>query len=83
MGTHVKKLGDEANVAVWMIRQSARKQIAARGQGSERAFLEATDAAVEEIGACEGEGGGSQFVKRVSSAVELLKRTNKMLRKSP
>ncbi len=46
---HVKKLGDEAKVAVRMIRQDARKQIAARGQGSERAVQEATDAVAEEI----------------------------------
>ena len=32
-----------------MIRQDARKQIAARGRGLERAVQEATDAAVEEI----------------------------------
>ena len=32
-----------------MIRQDARKQIAARGRGSERAVQEATDAAIEEI----------------------------------
>lgn len=46
---HVKTLGEEAKVAVRMIRQDARKQIAARGRGSERAVQEATDAAVEEI----------------------------------
>ena len=46
---HVKKLGDEAKVAVRMIRQDARKQIAARGRGSERAVQEATDAAIGEI----------------------------------
>ena len=46
---HVKKPGDEARIAVRMIRQDARKQIAARGRGSERAVQEATDAAVEEI----------------------------------
>jgi ribosome recycling factor len=46
---HVKKLGEEAKVAVRAIRQDARKQIAARGRGSERAVQEATDAAVEEI----------------------------------
>ena len=49
LARHVKKLGDEAKVAVRMIRQDARKQIAARGRGSERAVQEATDAAVEEI----------------------------------
>ncbi|RUL87142.1 ribosome-recycling factor [Tautonia sociabilis] len=46
---HVRKLGEEAKVAVRMIRQDARKQIAARGRGSERAVQEATDAAVAEI----------------------------------
>ena len=46
---HVKKLGEEAKVAVRAIRQDARKQIAARGRGSERAVQEATDAAVAEI----------------------------------
>ncbi len=49
LGRHVKKLGDEAKVAVRMIRQDARKQIAARGRGSERAVQEATDAAIGEI----------------------------------
>jgi ribosome recycling factor len=46
---HVKKLGEEAKVAVRAVRQDARKQIAARGRGSERAVQEATDAAVAEI----------------------------------
>src|SRR5947209_827344 len=46
LARHVKKLGEEAKVAVRMIRQEARKQIAARGRGSERAVQEATDAAV-------------------------------------
>jgi ribosome recycling factor len=45
----VKTLGEEAKVAVRMIRQDARKQIAARGRGSERAVQEATDQAVAEI----------------------------------
>jgi ribosome recycling factor len=49
MARHVKKLGEEAKVAVRAIRQEARKQIAARGRGSERAVQEATDAAVAEI----------------------------------
>lgn len=49
LARHVKKPGDEAKVAVRMIRQDARKQIAARGRGSERAVQEATDAAAEEI----------------------------------
>jgi ribosome recycling factor len=46
---HIKKLGEEAKVAVRMIRQEARKQIVARGRGSERAVQEMTDAAIEEI----------------------------------
>lgn len=46
---HVKRLGEETKVAVRSIRQDARKQIAARGRGSERAVQEATDAAVGEI----------------------------------
>jgi ribosome recycling factor len=49
LAKHVKKLGEEAKVAVRSIRQDARKQIAARGRGSERAVQEATDAAVSEI----------------------------------
>jgi ribosome recycling factor len=49
MVRHVKKLGEEAKVAVRMIRQDARKQIAARGRGSERVVQEATDGAVAEI----------------------------------
>ncbi len=49
LARHVKKLGEEAKVAVRAIRQDARKQIVARGRGSERAVQEATDAAVEEI----------------------------------
>jgi ribosome recycling factor len=49
MVRHVKKLGEEAKVAVRSVRQDARKQIAARGRGSERAVQEATDAAVAEI----------------------------------
>ena len=49
LARHVKKLGEEAKVAVRAVRQDARKQIAARGRGSERAVQEATDAAVEEI----------------------------------
>ncbi len=49
LARHVKKLGEEAKVAVRSIRQDARKQIAARGKGSERAMQEATDAAVSEI----------------------------------
>jgi ribosome recycling factor len=46
---HVKALGEEARIAIRAVRQEARKQIAARGRGSERAVQEATDAAVEEV----------------------------------
>ena len=49
LAKHVKKLGEEAKVAVRAIRQDSRKQIAARGRGSERAVQEATDAAVAEV----------------------------------
>jgi ribosome recycling factor len=49
MARHVKKLGEEARVAVRAVRQDARKQIAARGRGSQHAVQEATDAAVAEI----------------------------------
>jgi ribosome recycling factor len=48
LALHVKKLGEEAKVAIRAIRQDARKQIAARGKGSERAVQEATDAGIEE-----------------------------------
>jgi ribosome recycling factor len=49
MARHVKKLGEEAKIAVRSIRQEARKQIVARGRGSERTVQEATDVAVAEI----------------------------------
>jgi ribosome recycling factor len=49
LSRHVKKLGEEAKVSIRAIRQDARKQIAARGKGSERSVQEATDAAVSEI----------------------------------
>ena len=49
LARHVKKLGEEAKVAVRSIRQDARKQIAARGKGSERVVQEATHAALSEI----------------------------------
>jgi ribosome recycling factor len=49
MSRHVKKLGDEAKVAIRGVRQDARKQIAAWGRGSQRAVQEATDAAIVEI----------------------------------
>jgi ribosome recycling factor len=48
-GRHVKKLGEEAKIAVRTIRQQARKQIETAGRGSQRAVQEATDAAIEEI----------------------------------
>ncbi len=46
---HVKKLGEEAKVAVRSVRQAARKAIAASGRGSERVVQDVTDAAIEEI----------------------------------
>ena len=46
---HVKKLGEDAKVAVRSIRQEARKQIEASGRGSQRSVQEATDEAVAEI----------------------------------
>jgi ribosome recycling factor len=46
---HVAALGEQAKIAVRAIRQDARKQIAARGRGSERAVQEVTDCAVEDI----------------------------------
>jgi ribosome recycling factor len=49
LARHVKKLGEEAKVAIRAVRQDARKEIAARGRGSERAVQEATDAAVAEV----------------------------------
>ncbi len=49
LSRHVKALGEEAKIAVRAIRQEARKAIAAKGRGSERAVQEATDSAVVEI----------------------------------
>ncbi|MDB5351516.1 MAG: ribosome recycling factor [Planctomycetota bacterium] len=49
LAKHVKKLGEEAKVAIRSIRQDARKEVAARGRGSERVVQEATDAAVEQV----------------------------------
>lgn len=46
---HVKKLGEEAKVAIRTIRQQARKQIEASGRGSLKRAQEATDAAVAEV----------------------------------
>jgi len=44
-----KHKAEEARVAVRMVRQDARKKIAASGKGSERRVQEATDAAITEI----------------------------------
>jgi ribosome recycling factor len=46
---HVKKLGEEAKVAIRRIRQQTRKQIESSGRGSLKRVQEATDAAVGEI----------------------------------
>jgi ribosome recycling factor len=46
---HVKKLGEDAKIAVRAIRQEARKQIEVTMRGSQRRVQEATDAAVSEI----------------------------------
>jgi ribosome recycling factor len=46
---YIKKLGEDAKIAVRSIRQQARKQIDASGRGSQRAVQEATDAIVAEI----------------------------------
>jgi ribosome recycling factor len=46
---HVKKLGEDATVAIRAIRQEARKRIEVSGRGSLRSVREATDAAVAEI----------------------------------
>ena len=46
---HVKKLGEEAKIAIRTIRQQTRKQIEASGRGSLNRVQEATDAAVAEI----------------------------------
>src|SRR3954454_17473789 len=37
---HVRKIGEEAKVAARVVRQDARKQMAARGRGSDRAVQE-------------------------------------------
>ena len=42
---HVKKLGEDATVAIRAIRQEARQQIEVSGRGSQRSVQEATDAA--------------------------------------
>jgi ribosome recycling factor len=46
---HVKKLGEEAKIAIRSIRQQARKQIEASGRGSLRGVQETTDAVIEEV----------------------------------
>jgi ribosome recycling factor len=46
---HVKRLGEEAKVAIRAIRQQTRKQIDSSGRGSLKRVQEATDAAVAEI----------------------------------
>lgn len=46
---HVKKLGEEAKIAVRGIRQQGRKQIEASGRGSLRAVQDATDTTIDEI----------------------------------
>ena len=46
---HVKKLGEEAKVAIRTIRQQTRKQIESSGRGSLKRAQEATDEAVAEI----------------------------------
>ncbi len=46
---HVKKLGENAKIAVRSIRQEARKQIEVSGRGSQRFVQEVTDAAIAEI----------------------------------
>jgi len=46
---HVKKLGEDAKIAVRTIRQQARNQIETTGRGSRNTVQDATDDAVEEI----------------------------------
>jgi ribosome recycling factor len=46
---HVKKLGEEAKVAIRSIRQQTRKQIESSGRGSLNRVQEATDEAIAEI----------------------------------
>lgn len=49
LGRHVKHLGEQAKIAIRMVRQDARKHIDRTGRGSQRGVQEATDAAVAEI----------------------------------
>jgi ribosome recycling factor len=46
---HVKKLGDDAKIAIRAIRHEAHKQIEVSGRGLQRRVQEATDTAVAEI----------------------------------
>jgi ribosome recycling factor len=46
---HVKKLGEDAKIAIRAIRQEARKLIEASGRGSQRSVQDVTDEAVSEI----------------------------------
>jgi ribosome recycling factor len=46
---HVKKIGEEAKVAIRGIRQQTRKQIESSGRGSLNRVQEATDASIAEI----------------------------------
>jgi ribosome recycling factor len=46
---HVKRLGEDATVAIRAIRQEARQRIEVSGRGSQRGVQEATDATVSEI----------------------------------
>lgn len=48
---HIRKLGEDARIAVRAIRQSARKAMEATGRGSQRAVQEETDRSVAEIDA--------------------------------
>ena len=49
IGRHVRKLGEEARVAVRSIRQDIRKQMAAAGRRPDRVIQEITDGAIAEI----------------------------------
>ncbi len=49
MARHVKRLGEEAKIAIRSIRQQSRKQIEASGRGSLKRAQEATDEAVGEV----------------------------------
>jgi ribosome recycling factor len=49
IGRHVKRLGEEARVAVRSIRQDFRKHMAASGRRPDRVVQEITDGAIDEI----------------------------------